>query len=116
MATVLLVDDDTNALRALEALVGLEGYRVRTAANGRLALRAALAERPDVVVSDCMMPELDGMGLSRAMHDDARLAGVPLVLVSAMVTPPDDIHAAGFLRKPFAVSQLLDLIDRLVGP
>lgn len=114
MATVLLVDDDTNALCALKELVGQEGYRVQTAANGALALRTAMAERPDVVVTDCMMPEMDGMGLSRAMQHERRLADVPVVLVSALVTPPPDLHAAGFLRKPFAVSQLLEILDRLV--
>lgn len=115
MATVLLVDDDTNALCALKELVGQEGYKVRTAPNGALALRAAMTERPDVVVTDCMMPEMDGMGLSRAMQHERSLAGVPVVLVSALVTPPPDLGAAGFLRKPFAVSQLLEIIDRLVA-
>jgi len=115
MATVLLVDDDTNALCALKELVGQEGYRVQTAENGALALRTAMAERPDVVVTDCMMPEMDGMGLSRAMQHERSLADVPVVLVSALVTPPPDLQAAGFLRKPFAVSQLLEIIDRLVA-
>ena len=115
MATVLLVDDETNALCALKQLVGQEGYRVQTAPNGALALRTAIAERPDVVVTDCMMPEMDGMDLSRAMQHERLLADVPVVLVSALVTPPPGLHAAGFLRKPFAVSQLLEIIDRLVA-
>lgn len=115
MATVLLVDDDINALCALTELVGQEGYRVQTAVNGAIALRRARAERPDVVVADCMMPEMDGMDLSRAMHNERVLSDVPVVLVSALVTPPPDLPAAGFLRKPFAVSQLLELIERLVA-
>jgi len=115
MATVLLVDDDTNALCALKELVGQEGYRVQTAPNGALALRSAMQERPDVVVTDCMMPEMDGVGLSRAMQHERLLADVPVVLVSALVTPPPDLHTAGFLRKPFAVTQLLEIIDRLVA-
>lgn len=114
MTTVLLVDDDTNSLCALRELISQEGYRVNTAENGALALRAALAERPDVVVTDCMMPEMDGMDLSRAMQHDLGLADVPVVLVSALVTPPPDLHAAGFLRKPFAVSQLLAILERVI--
>jgi CheY-like chemotaxis protein len=116
MTTVLLVDDDSNALCALKELVGQEGYRVHTAANGALALRSAMAERPDVVVTDCMMPEMDGVDLSRAMQHERLLADVPVVLVSALVTPPPDLHAAGFLRKPFAVAQLLEILGRLVTP
>ncbi|QBQ98938.1 response regulator [Paraburkholderia pallida] len=116
MATVLLVDDDINALNALKELVGQEGYRVRTAEDGTDALRAALADPPDVVISDCMMPHMDGLALMREMRSNSVLAGVPLVLVSALVTPPADANLVGFLRKPFAVSQLLDILHRVAMP
>lgn len=116
MATVLLVDDDINALNALKELVGQEGYRVRTAEDGSVALKSALADPPDVVISDCMMPRMDGLSLMREMRRSSRLADVPLVLVSAIVTPPPDADVDGFLRKPFAVAQLLDLLHRIAGP
>ncbi|MEM5398717.1 MULTISPECIES: response regulator [Paraburkholderia] len=116
MATVLLVDDDTNALDALKELVGQEGYRVRTAADGSDALQSALDDPPDVVISDCMMPRMDGLSLMREMRRSSKLAGVPLVLVSALVTLPPDADVVGFLRKPFAVSQLLDILHRVATP
>jgi CheY-like chemotaxis protein len=116
MATVLLVDDDTNALDALKELVGQEGYRVRTAADGSDALQSALDDPPDIVISDCMMPHMDGLALMREMRRNSKLAGVPLVLVSALVTPPADADVVGFLRKPFAVSQLLDILKRIAAP
>jgi CheY-like chemotaxis protein len=116
MATVLLVDDDINALNALKELVCQEGYRVRTAEDGTDALRAALADPPDVVISDCMMPRMDGLSLMREMRRNSVLAGVPLVLVSALVTPPADADLVGFLRKPFAVTQLLDILHRVAMP
>lgn len=116
MATVLLVDDDTNALDALKELVGQEGYRVRTAADGSDALQSALDDPPDVVISDCMMPRMDGLSLMREMRRSSKLASVPLVLVSALVTLPPDADVVGFLRKPFAVSQLLDILHRVATP
>ncbi|MCP3715996.1 MULTISPECIES: response regulator [unclassified Paraburkholderia] len=116
MATVLLVDDDSNALDALKELVGQEGYRVRTAADGSDALQSALADPPDVVISDCMMPRMDGLSLMREMRRSSKLAGVPLVLVSALVALPPDADVVGFLRKPFAVSQLLDILHRVATP
>jgi CheY-like chemotaxis protein len=116
MATVLLVDDDINTLNALRELVGQEGYRVRTAEDGVDALKSALAERPDVVISDCMMPHMDGLALMREMRRNSALMDVPLVLVSALVTPPPDADVVGFLRKPFAVSQLLDMLHRIAAP
>ena len=116
MATVLLVDDDTNALDALKELVGQEGYRVRTATDGSDALQSALDDPPDVVISDCMMPRMDGLSLMREMRRSSKLASVPLVLVSALVTLPPDADVVGFLRKPFAVSQLLDILHRVATP
>jgi CheY-like chemotaxis protein len=116
MATVLLVDDDPNTLEALKELVGQEGYRVTTAADGTDALKRALADPPDVVISDCMMPHMDGIALMRAMRRTQALAHVPLVLVSALVSLPDDAEVAGFLRKPFAVNQLLDILHRVRAP
>lgn len=116
MATVLLVDDDINTLNALKELVGQEGYRVRTAEDGLDALKSALAEPPDVVISDCMMPHMDGLSLMREMRRNSVLAAVPLVLVSALVTPPPDADVVAFLRKPFAVSQLLDMLHKIAAP
>ncbi|WP_322071787.1 response regulator [Paraburkholderia bannensis] len=116
MATVLLVDDDINTLNALKELVGQEGYRVRTAEDGLDALKSALAEPPDVVISDCMMPHMDGLSLMREMRRNSVLATVPLVLVSALVTPPPDADVVAFLRKPFAVSQLIDMLHRIAAP
>jgi CheY-like chemotaxis protein len=116
MATVLLVDDDTNALDALKELVGQEGYRVNTAADGSDALRSALADPPDVVISDCMMPHMDGLTLMHEMRRNQALADIPLVLVSAVATLPSDADVAGFLRKPFAVRQLIELLHRVHAP
>jgi CheY-like chemotaxis protein len=116
MATVLLVDDDMNALDALKELVGQEGYRVRTAADGSDALQSALDDPPDVVISDCMMPRMDGLSLMREMRRSSKLANVPLVLVSALVSLPPDADVVGFLRKPFAVSQLLNILHRVATP
>lgn len=116
MVTVLLVDDDANALNALRELVGQEGYRVTTAADGTDALRCALADPPDLVISDCTMPRMDGLTLMHEMRHNRVLANVPLVLVSALVTPPPDAQLAGFLRKPFARSQLVDILHRVQAP
>jgi CheY-like chemotaxis protein len=67
MATVLLVDDDVGLLGTLGLLIAAEGHLVRTATNGRDALRLALESRPDIVVTDCAMPVMDGISLVREM-------------------------------------------------
>ncbi|HEX7910303.1 MAG TPA: response regulator [Paraburkholderia sp.] len=116
MSTVLLVEDNANALQAMEALVASQGYLVRTAADGAQAMRIAKEQRPDIVISDWMMPVMDGLALLRAMRANARLADVPVVLTSATAGPPSGMCAVAFLRKPVAASQLLELIGRLIGP
>jgi CheY-like chemotaxis protein len=63
-----------------------------------------------------MMPRMDGIALMHAMRRSRVLAHVPLVLVSALVSPPADAKVAGFLRKPFAVKQLLDILYRVHAP
>ncbi|MCX4162876.1 MULTISPECIES: response regulator [Paraburkholderia] len=113
MTTILLVEDDLNLLRALETLLKGHGYRVRTAADGLLAIRSARAERPDIVVSDWMMPGMDGIALIDALKSVPQLADVPVVLTSA-VGPPPAIPISGFLRKPFPAATLLDLLRRIV--
>lgn len=83
MATILLVDDDPNILRPLRLLLEREGYRVLTASDGQAALAAAAVESPNLIVTDWMMPRLDGVGLCRQLRDDAATADIPVVMLSA---------------------------------
>jgi CheY-like chemotaxis protein len=110
MVTVLLVDDDMNLLQALEALVCGEGYEVMTASNGHEALQAARRRRPDIVVSDFMMPVMDGPALIGALEAEPEFATIPVLLNSAVATPPPHLRVSAFLRKPFAASRLLELL------
>ena len=106
MATVLLVDDDVGLLGSLGILIAAEGHLVRTATNGGDALRLALESRPDIVVTDCAMPGMDGIALVRKLRQYPELASVPVILTSdARRRPP--IKVSGFLRKPIPVTVLL---------
>ncbi|WNC95412.1 response regulator (plasmid) [Paraburkholderia sp. FT54] len=69
MANVLLVEDDANLLRALGTLLVVEGHRVRRAENGTEALNAASVEAPDIIVTDVMMPGMDGIALVRRLRE-----------------------------------------------
>ncbi|MDE1179121.1 response regulator [Paraburkholderia sp.] len=114
MALVLLVEDDANLLRALETLVSTDGHAVRTAVNGVDALSVARAERPDVVVSDCMMPLMDGVELLREMKSMPALQAIPFVMTSAIASAPNaSVYA--FLRKPFPAKELLRVIRRALS-
>lgn len=120
MTRVLVVDDESQNRYLLEVLLGGEGYEVVSASNGREALAAARRRTPDLVISDILMPEMDGFLLCRAMKADATLRNVPFVFYTATYTEAEDervaLEAGGdlFLRKPTEPDTLLAAIRRLL--
>jgi two-component system, chemotaxis family, sensor kinase CheA len=120
-ASVLVVDD-TAVVRELERSILEEaGYRVRTAANGRLAL-AALADTPaDLVVTDVEMPNCDGLELTRAIRGQPALTGLPVVVVTSRSSDADrrlamDAGADAYLVKgDLDRRTLLEVVGRLLG-
>ena len=114
---ILVVEDEPSIANLLTLALALEGYRVDVAGDGRAAL-ARLAEEPyDLVLSDVMLPHLDGLALARAMGADPALRAIPLILMSAVHQPLDeDVRHAAFLAKPFDLTHLLGTVARVLGP
>ena len=118
-ATVLVADDDTDILRFMELNLRLEGFEVVTARDGPDALAKAFAIRPDLVLLDVRMPGLDGYTLCARIRADARLAEIPVVIVTANygtaeVEAARRAGADDFLIKPFLPATLLDMAKTLV--
>ncbi|SFG92725.1 Signal transduction histidine kinase [Duganella sp. CF458] len=114
-ARVLVVDDNADMRDYLARLLR-QRWHVRTAANGREALEAMAGELPDLVVSDVMMPELDGFGLIAAMRAERALHDVPVLLLSARAGEEARIEgvnagADDYLVKPFSARELLTRVD-----
>ena len=115
--TLLVVEDEPSIAELVRLILEGAGHRVTVAGDGRAALRR-LGEAPyDLVVSDVLLPFLDGAALARAMQADPALRAIPLVLMSAGHVAADGAapHAA-FLRKPFDLEELLAIVGRLLGP
>jgi CheY-like chemotaxis protein len=114
MKTLMIVDDDAAASTALQTALRMAGYRVVCAPDGQVALNMAGATMPDLIVTDWMMPGMDGVELCERVREDGNLARIPLILMSAD-TPP----AAGcwneYFHKPAEVSQLLRSIGALLA-
>ncbi len=113
--SVLVVEDDPVILKLLTVNFELEGYEVLSATQGAEALELARRRRPDVVVSDIMMPVMSGLELVGELASDPDLASVPVVLLSAKAQAADiraglDAGAADYVTKPF---EPLDLITRV---
>ncbi|MFD7656818.1 SpoIIE family protein phosphatase [Actinosynnema sp. NPDC059797] len=111
-ATVLVADDNADMREYLTRLLSGAGYEVHPVTDGVEALEAARARLPDLVVSDVMMPRLDGLGLVGALRTDPRTAAVPVLLLSARAGQEASIEglragADDYLVKPFAAAELL---------
>ncbi|CAN5875554.1 SpoIIE family protein phosphatase [soil metagenome] len=111
-ARVLVADDNADMREYLARLLMGAGYAVTAVTDGQQALNAVRAEVPDLVVSDVMMPQLDGLGLVAALRTDPRSAAVPVLLLSARAGQEASIEglqagADDYLVKPFAAAELL---------
>jgi CheY-like chemotaxis protein len=116
---ILICDDDPAILRVLQVNLEIEGYEVLAAQNGEDAVKVALAERPDLVILDIMMPRLDGYQACERLkaNDDTR--DIPVVFLSAKAQQSDiqrgkDYGVADYLTKPFDPMDLLGVVERLL--
>lgn len=113
---ILVVDDEFDVLSAYTMLFEYRGYRVRTAGNGEEALAVAASERPDIVVSDYMMPVMDGAQLCLLWRSDPDLRQVPFILCSAGLLRRDEVLPYDtFFRKPVPFEALVAEIARLIA-
>ena len=113
---VLVAEDSPTQAQRLRHLLERRGYEVAVAGNGRIALEIAAQFRPHLVISDVVMPEMDGYELVWHVKADPALAGVPVILVTTMSEPQDVIRglecgADNFLLKPYEESYLLSRVD-----
>ncbi len=116
MATVLVVDDDRKLLDMLRRTLAYEGYQVVTAADGRDALTQVEAQRPDIIVLDWLMPELDGIEVAKRLREVEK---TPILMLTARDAVEDrvvglDSGADDYLVKPFAPAELLARIRALL--
>lgn len=118
MTPILVIDDEISIVEMLCAFLEEEGWQVTTASNGQEGLERLASVRSAVVVSDVMMPVLDGWELCCRMQADPGYQSIPLVLMSAVRTAPHLVgcHYAALLRKPFELDELLQTITRLLKP
>src|SRR3990170_641938 len=118
MRRVLVVEDSPTQAAHLRSLLEAGGYAVALAASGREALQAARREPPAVVVSDIVMPEMDGYALCRRIKADEALRDTPVLLVTVLGGPHDIIRAVecgadGVIRKPYDEQYLLSRVAYL---
>ena len=114
---ILLVEDNADLAEGVEYNLRLEGYDVKVAENGRLGVEAARSWRPDVILLDLMLPEMDGYQVLRTIRADGN--AVPVVILTARGEEADKVRgfrldADQYVTKPFSIVELLERIASLL--
>jgi DNA-binding response OmpR family regulator len=116
MKKILIIEDNSDIRENTATILEMAGYEVFTAENGRAGIDEARRSKPDLVVCDVMMPELDGFGVLHIFRKDPKFQDVPFIFLTAKSERADyrkgmDLGADDFLSKPFAVMELLTSIE-----
>lgn len=118
--TIMVVDDSRTILRIVEDGLSQAGFQVITAENGKKALELITSNRPDLILSDIDMPEMNGFAFCDAVHSDQDMASIPFVVMSSN---SDRAHmkrmllygAEAYITKPFNIDQLVILVEKLLS-
>jgi PAS domain S-box-containing protein len=119
LAKILIAEDSPTQAQRLRHILEQQGYEVGVAANGRVALEMAPQFQPALIISDVVMPEMDGYELSRRIKEGKDLRDIPVILVTTMSDPQDVIRglecgADNFVLKPYDERYLLDCVRYVV--
>ena len=117
---ILVAEDDPNILRQIEYNLQAHGYRVDTASTGAEALKQLMVSRPDLLITDIMMPEMDGYELVASLRADEHLSDLPVIMLTAKVEDADVAQGYNsgtdlYLTKPFNPTELITFVQRIVG-
>jgi CheY-like chemotaxis protein len=115
MKKILVIEDEPEMRRNLTTILRLEKFHPLAAGNGRLGIEVAKKEKPDLILCDVMMPELDGYGVIAALQGDPETANIPFIFLTAKGEKPDiragmNLGADDYLTKPVPKPDLLAVI------
>lgn len=114
--SILLIEDDPALRENTAELLELSDYNVRTASNGRIGIELVKTEKPDLIICDIMMPEIDGYGVLETLNSNPDYAHIPFIFLSAKTEHKEirkgmNLGADDYLTKPFTEVELLDAIE-----
>ena len=117
---ILLVDDEEDILDFLELILEEQGYSVVKAASGTEALAAAQMHRPELILLDIMMPEMDGWEVLKLLKADEETVDIPVAMLTARTEMKDKIQglqegAIDYICKPFSTKELLDKLEIILA-
>ncbi len=119
MATILVVDDSPLLRRLVNHILSRRGYRILEASNGKEALLILGKERPDLILLDIMMPEMDGPSFMKELRKCAEYTDIPVLVLTAvgersMIDEMKNLGVVDFLFKPFSPIKLESIVKRIL--
>ena len=115
--TVLIIEDEEDAAELFAEMMRVSGYRVLKTSKSTPAISMMIAEKPDIVLLDLMMPEISGLDILRQMRRDPALANIPVIVITAKSMPADikngmEAGASTYLTKPVGYLELKEAVER----
>ncbi|MBL7162764.1 MAG: response regulator [Anaerolineales bacterium] len=116
---IIIIEDEPDTVEMFAEMMRLSGYNVLKSYGGALAISLIAEEKPDAVVLDMMMPDLSGLDVLKQIRNNPDLAGLPVVIVSAMSMPHDiqaglEAGASAYLTKPVTYQQLSQAVQETI--
>lgn len=116
---ILIVEDESDIIRMLEYNLKKEGFRTVCASDGGEGLRRAQRERPDIILLDLMLPEIDGLEVCRRLRQSPQTSGIPVIMLTAKSRETDkivglELGADDYITKPFSVGELIARIKAVL--
>ncbi len=117
---ILIVEDEESLLKLESILLTSKGYDVRGVSNGQQALDAISEERPDLVLLDIMLPEIDGFEVCQRIKDDPETKDIPVIMLTAKKSREDmargeKVGADWYITKPFKSAMVIETIQRFLN-
>jgi DNA-binding response OmpR family regulator len=118
---LLVVEDNNDILKFLETTLNFKGHRVLTAHNGEEALNVMQNERPALIITDILMPKMDGFSLLNKLRSNIETQNIPVILISAFYIEPEDkifaftLGATRFIKKPINMEDFIQTIEELLA-
>lgn len=117
---ILMADDEINILSLSGEALRQQGYDIVTASDGLMAFEKAVAERPDLVILDRQMPEMNGLEVCKKIRETAELRDIPVIFLTGQDTKAEIMEgysegANEYITKPFNLNELIDTVARILS-
>ncbi len=120
--TILCIEDETEMIDLMRLILGRRGYEVKGAASGMEGLKMIREQKPDLILLDLMMPEMDGWEVYQQIKADEKTKGIPVIVVTAKAQSIDRVlglHIAkvdDYIAKPFSPQELMNSVEKVLKP